>query len=91
MGKSIDHHSVQILNISRFQQKLRAEEALARLNQGGVLFAHTIVLKESSKSQLPLAGGVRGEGGSRRAVFALQEAEGRNGGHGTRDERTQGK
>ena len=35
MGKSIDHHSVQILNISRFQQKLRAEEALAKLNQGG--------------------------------------------------------
>ena len=91
MGKSIDHHSVQILNISRFQQKLRAEEALARLNQGGVLFAHTIVLKESSKSQLPLAGGVRGEGGSRRAVLALQEAEGRDGGNGARDERTQGK
>ena len=35
MGKGIDHHSVQILNISRFQQKLRAEEALAKLNQGG--------------------------------------------------------
>ena len=55
MGKSIDHHSVQILNISRFQQKLRAEEALAKLNQGGVLlknFAHTIVLKESSVSEL---------------------------------------
>ena len=33
MGKSLDHHSVQILNISRFQQKLRAEEALAKLNQ----------------------------------------------------------
>ena len=34
MGKSMEHHSVQILNISRFQQKLRAEEALAKLNQG---------------------------------------------------------
>ena len=55
MGKSIEHHSVQILNISRFQQKLRAEEALARLNQGGVLFAHTIVLKESSVPELNFA------------------------------------
>ena len=34
MGKSMEHHSVQILNISRFQQKLRAEEALAKLSQG---------------------------------------------------------
>ena len=49
------------------------------------------LLKETSKSQLPLAGGVRGEGGSRRAVLALQEAEGRDGGNGARDERTQGK
>ena len=55
MGKSIDHHSVQILNISRFQQKLRAEEALAKLNQGGGLlknFSHTIDSKESYVPEL---------------------------------------
>ena len=40
MGKSLDHHSVQILNISRFQQKLRAEEALAKLNQGRSLYCY---------------------------------------------------
>jgi hypothetical protein len=33
MCKTQEHQSVQILNISRFQQKLGAEEALARLAQ----------------------------------------------------------
>ena len=50
-----------------------------------------ILFSSSTKIQLPFAGGVRGEGGSRRAVFALQEAEGRDGGNGARDERAQGK
>lgn len=93
MGKSIDHHSVQILNISRFQQKLRAEEALAKLNQGGGSFCSYYCFKGKfcTRTELRFAGGVRGEGGSRRAVLALQEAEGRDGGNGARDERTQGK
>ncbi len=33
MSKSVEHHSVQILNMSRFQQRLHTEESLARLGQ----------------------------------------------------------